>query len=238
MDEDVRLHKLIAYYGYVSRRKAEKLIENGSVKVNGNIITELGTKVKRDSIIEINGEIINKNIQKVYLALNKPENFICSKSDELKRSTIYNLIDEKYKKFGIFNVGRLDYKTKGLIFLTNDGYFANIIAHPSFKITKEYEVTTYKDIPFDQIKKWTKGIIINGEKYRIKDLKKIGKNKISIILNEGKKREIRILFGCINLEIKELKRIRIGNVSIYGIEEGKYRNLTEEELKSFYKNRH
>lgn len=234
--KEVRLQKLIARYGYASRRKAEELIKIGAVKVNGITITKLGTKVKADSIIEISGKLINRSVRKIYLALNKPENFICTKSDDRNRPTIFSLLDKKYLEMGVFNVGRLDYRSKGLIFLTNDGTFANVVTHPSFEITKEYEVTTDSDIPYEELKKWTKGTIIYGEKYKIKSYKKISRNKVLLTLNEGKKREIRVLFNSINIKVIELKRIRIGNVTVNGIEEGKYRELTKDEVKCIYKN--
>jgi len=235
--EEVRLHKLIAQYGYASRRKAEELIKIGAVKVNGITITKLGTKVKADSIIEISGKVINRSVRKIYLALNKPENFICTRSDEKNRPTIFSLLDKKYLEMGVFNVGRLDYRSKGLIFLTNDGTFANVVTHPSFEITKEYEVTTDSDIPYEELKKWTKGSLINREKYKIKSYKKISRNKVLLTLNEGKKREIRVLFNSLNIKVTELKRIRIGSITINGIEEGKYRELTKDEIKCIYKNR-
>jgi len=235
--EEVRLHKLIAQYGYASRRKAEELIKIGAVKVNGITITKLGTKVKADSIIEISGKVINRSVRKIYLALNKPENFICTRSDEKNRPTIFSLLDKKYLEMGVFNVGRLDYRSKGLIFLTNDGTFANVVTHPSFEITKEYEVTTDSDIPYEELKKWTKGSLINREKYKIKSYKKISHNKVLLTLNEGKKREIRVLFNSLNIKVTELKRIRIGSITINGIEEGKYRELTKDEIKCIYKNR-
>jgi len=235
--EEVRLHKLIAQYGYASRRKAEELIKIGAVKVNGITITKLGTKVKADSIIEISGKVINRSVRRIYLALNKPENFICTRSDEKNRPTIFSLLDKKYLEMGVFNVGRLDYRSKGLIFLTNDGTFANVVTHPSFEITKEYEVTTDSDIPYEELKKWTKGSLINREKYKIKSYKKISHNKVLLTLNEGKKREIRVLFNSLNIKVTELKRIRIGSITINGIEEGKYRELTKDEIKCIYKNR-
>ena len=183
----IRLQKLISYYGYASRRKAEILIKKGFVKVDGKCITRLGIKIDKDAIVEINDKVINRDIKKVYLALNKPENYICSRFDELKRKTIYSLISKNFLDLGIFNAGRLDYNSKGLIFLTNDGNFANIITHPSYEIIKEYKVTTDKEIPYDLLKIWIKGKIINEQLYRIRDYKIITERKVLIFLNEGKK---------------------------------------------------
>ena len=142
----IRLQKLISYYGYSSRRKAEELIIAGKVRVNGLVASTPGIKVPGHSIIEIDGNIINKDIPELYLMLNKPAGYICTKKDPANRKNIYTLIKEEYNHFGIFSVGRLDYMSEGLLLITNNGQFSNSISHPSNEILKRYEVTTDKDI--------------------------------------------------------------------------------------------
>ena len=144
----IRLQKLISHYGYSSRRRSEELIIAGKVRVNSILANGLGIKVPGHSIIEIDGNIINKDIPVLYLMLNKPAGYICTKKDNADRKNIYALIKEEYNHFGIFSVGRLDYMSEGLLLITNDGHFSNNISHPSNEIMKKYEVNTDKDIPY------------------------------------------------------------------------------------------
>jgi len=223
---------LISQYGYASRRKAEELIKKERVKVNGIIVKELGTKISKDSFIEINGKIINKDILKVYLILNKPEGYICSRNDHFGRKTIYELIDKKYNDSGVFNVGRLDLRSQGILIITNDGDFANKISHPSYRILKKYEVATNNIIPYNLIDEWKKGIYIEKIKYKIEDFEKIDSKRIILFLREGKNREIRRLFKYIGIEVIVLRRTAIGNVELGDLPLGKYRELTAKEIDS------
>ena len=228
--EPVRLQKLIAQYGYSSRRKAENLIKAGRVRVDGRIICELGAKVPAGSTIEIDGDIINQDVQKVYLMLNKPVGYICSKKDPFNRKLIYDLLDEKLKKSGTFTIGRLDLMSEGLLLLTNDGDFAQRVGHPSGEILKKYEVTTNKNIPYKSIAAWKNGLYIKGVKYIIIDIQKVSPVKTVITLNEGKNREIRNLFHYIDLKVKRLRRVAIGPLKLGDLPIGKYRMLTHEEV--------
>jgi len=226
---EVRLQKLIARYGYASRRKAENLIKSGRVTVNGECITTLGTKVSSNAIIEINGKQINREISNIYLALNKPPGYLCSKYDPIGRKLIYDLIDKEHKEKGIFNIGRLDYMSEGLILLTNDGNFSYLVSHPSTEIVKSYEITTVSEIPHYLIAEWKKGVYIKGIKYQIVDFKIISNRIIVIYLIEGKNREIRNLFKYNDIKISRLKRISIGNLKLGNLKPGSFRELTREE---------
>ena len=227
----VRIQKLISHYGYTSRRKSEDLIREGRVHVDGAKVKELGLKVPRNALIEIDGCIINRDIPNIYFLLNKPEGYLCSKHDPLKRKLIYDLLDDKYKKCGVFSVGRLDYMSEGLILFTNDGYFANRITHPSNNILKRYEVRTNRKIPYNLIAMWKDGIYIKEEKYRIVAFKKLDPKLVSITLNEGKNREIRKLFEHIHLRVVKLKRFAIGPLELDDTPVGKIRHLTNIEVK-------
>ena len=229
----IRLQKLISYYGYSSRRKAEELIIAGKVRVNGLVASTPGIKVPGHSIIEIDGNIINKDIPELYLMLNKPAGYICTKKDPANRKNIYTLIKEEYNHFGIFSVGRLDYMSEGLLLITNNGQFSNSISHPSNEILKRYEVTTDKDIPYKSIAAWENGIYIKGIKYTIKEFEKITSRTVVISLCEGKNREIRRLFETLNIKVVQLKRITIGGLELGDLPLGKYRELSEEEVKMF-----
>ena len=163
-----RLQKVIASYGYASRRKAEDLIRHGKVLVNGKVITELGTKVLANDIISIDGVIINKDVKHEYYLLNKPRQVISSVEDKLGRITVRDLINTEAR---IYPVGRLDYDTTGLIILTNDGDFANMLMHPSYEIEKTYVAKINKILDKDDINKLKKGIVIDNRKVDIKRFK-------------------------------------------------------------------
>ena len=163
-----RLQKVIASFGYTSRRKAEDLIKKGKVEVNGQIITELGTKVNPTDIISIDGVTINKDVKHEYYLLNKPRSVISSVVDKEGRITVVDLIDTDAR---IYPVGRLDYDTTGLILLTNDGEFANFLMHPSFEVEKTYIAKLEGLIDKEDIEKVKSGLVIEDRKVEIKKFK-------------------------------------------------------------------
>jgi len=225
-----RVHKLISRYGYASRRKAETLIREGRVRVDGTPVRELGLRVASDAVVEVDGTVINRDIPRVYLALNKPPGYLCTREDHFGRKTVSDLLSEDYRNVGVFNVGRLDYRSEGLLLLTNDGDFAHRILHPSGGTVKKYEVTVDGDIPYNLIAHWKNGVYIKGENYRIVDFKELGPKKTVISLKEGKKREIRKLFRHIGLGVVRLKRISIGPLLLGNLSPGSYRQLTVHEI--------
>lgn len=230
----IRLQKLIAHYGSASRRKAEILIREGRVRVDGKIITVLGTKVPDDAVVEIDGVCINRDVPRVYLMMNKPPGFLCTTKESDSRPVVYDLIANKYTSLGLFSVGRLDYVSEGLLILTNDGEFAHSVAHPSGGIVKKYEVTTEKNIPYKVIAAWKNGLYINGECYTIKDYRKISLKKVLLTLSEGKNHEIRRLFESINVKVVKLKRIAIGSLELGSLAPGHSREMSSEELKRIF----
>jgi 23S rRNA pseudouridine2605 synthase len=231
LQDTVRVQKLISHYGYTSRRNAEELIREGRVRVNGSIVRELGLRVARDAVVEVDGKVVNRDVPHVYLMLNKPRGYICARSDPFNRKTISHLLLEEHRMLGIFNIGRLDYKSEGLLILTNDGEFAHSILHPSGNIVKKYEVTVSGDIPYNLIARWKNGVYIKGEKYHIVDFEDLGPRRTIISLREGKNREIRRLFEHINLKVLRLRRIAIGLLTLGDLPPGKYRHLTADEIK-------
>ncbi|MGQ9616709.1 MAG: pseudouridine synthase [Spirochaetota bacterium] len=227
---NIRLQKLIARYGYSSRRKAEELIMEGRVAVNGVFINSLGTKVSEDSIIEIDGRVINKPVTLYYLMLNKPPGWLCSRYDSRGRPLIYDLIDRKYIKSGVFTIGRLDFMSEGLILLTNDGDFAQRVGHPSGGIEKRYLISTAQDIPYNLIDTWKNGVYIKGKLYRIIDYERVSSRDILITLREGKNREIRKLFSILDIKIHRLKRVAIGPLELGNLPPGRVRVLSKSEI--------
>lgn len=231
-----RLQKVIASAGIASRRKAEELIKEGKVKVNGNIITELGTKVTAKDKIEVNNRPIVFE-EKVYFLLNKPRGVITSTKDEHGRKTVVDLIDTDKR---IYPVGRLDYDTTGAILLTNDGEFANILMHPSNKIDKVYLAKIDGIITGEVINTLKAGILLDGVKVipsKVK-LKKVNKENntsmVEITIHEGKNHEVKRLFEAVGFRVDKLTRKSIGIFNLEGLPSGKYRPLTHKEVQIVY----
>lgn len=232
-----RLQKVIASYGYASRRKAEDLIRHGKVLVNGKVITELGTKVLANDIISIDGVIINKNVKHEYYLLNKPRQVISSVEDKLGRITVRDLINTEAR---IYPVGRLDYDTTGLIILTNDGDFANMLMHPSYEIEKTYVAKINKVLDKDDINKLKKGIVIDNRKVDIKRFKvrkkDVEKNTsiVELTIVEGRNHIVKRIFENMRIDVIKLSRVSYAFLTLDGLKSGEYRKLSIKEIKKLY----
>jgi 23S rRNA pseudouridine2605 synthase len=233
--KEIRLQLYMARCGIASRRKCEEIISQARVSINENIVTKAGTKVSDDDVIKMDGRVIRPAKKMIYLALHKPTKFLCSNEDPDGRSLAIELISPAIKQ-RVYNVGRLDYLTSGLIFFTNDGDFAKKMTHPSSHVEKEYVVTTKKEIPIELMENFKKGIYVGGELFRLKSFKINGSNSVNIVLEEGKNRELRKVFESENINVKKVHRIRIGNVKLTGINSGHFRPLTDREIKSLLQN--
>lgn len=229
--EALRLQVFLAHAGVASRRASEEIITSGRVKVNGIVVTGMGTKVLPSDKIEVDDREIFLEDQKRYVLLNKPEGFVCSSSDEKGRKVAADLLKEKYSE-RLYNVGRLDMFSRGIIFFTNDGDFAAKLSHPSSEIEKEYIVVATQDIPDELPENFQKGIRIDNVFYRAKIVRKVNERKCRIVLIEGKNREIRRVFEHFNVPVRSLTRVRIGNVNLDQLPPGESRDLTSEEIKS------
>ncbi len=231
-----RLAKVIAESGVASRRKAEDLIVNGKVKVNGVVIDKLGSKVSEKDIVEVLGKVLSKE-EKVYFLLNKPRGVVTTTKDEKGRKTVTDFIDTDKR---IYPIGRLDYDTTGVLLLTNDGDFANILMHPSSKIEKVYIAKIKGIITGKEINKIKSGIIIDGTKViplRIKSKKIDKKNNTSmveIIIEEGKNHEVKRIFESVGLEVLKLKREKVAFFDVRDLKSGEYRKLTPKEVARVY----
>lgn len=225
----IRLQKYLSLCGISSRRKSEEIINAGRVKVNGEKILNKGHRVFEGDIVELDGKQI-KPEQKIYIVLNKPAGYLCSHLDKFGRKTIYDIL--KIKNFKLFSAGRLDYNSKGLLIISNDGDFINKITHPKFKIIKEYYVETKTSVPKKLCNEFTHGIVINNEKYKALSIKKLNDKLVSIKLQEGKKREIRNVFKFFKIQITSLTRVSIGNLKLENLmlKEGEYKFFSKEEL--------
>ena len=232
-----RLQKVIASYGYASRRKAEDLIRHGKVLVNGKEITELGTKVETNDIISIDGVIINKDVKHEYYLLDKPRQVISSVTDKEGRITVTDLINTDAR---IYPVGRLDYDTTGLIILTNDGDFANMLMHPSYEVEKTYVAKLNKILDKDDINKLKKGIVIDNRKVEIKRFKVRKKDNekntsiIELTIVEGRNHIVKRIFESMHIDVMKLSRVGYAFLTLDGLKSGEYRKLSIKEIKKLY----
>lgn len=214
MDEKKRVQKFIALSGFCSRRKAEELIIDKRVKVNGETVS-IGDSCFEKDKIEIDGkEIYFNSKEMVYIVMNKSSGYVTTNNDEFCRKTIYDFLDQKDKRDNLFSVGRLDKDTSGLLILTNDGDFAQSIIHPSKKIAKEYIVQTSKELRKDDQKILEDGIKLDDYKLKPLEIRRISQNKYIVIIYEGRKRQIRRMFEELNYDIINLHRIKIGGLDL------------------------
>ena len=231
-----RLQKVIANSGYTSRRKAEELILNGKVRVNGKIIYELGTKVNENDDIIVNGKPLVKQLKEYYL-LYKPRGVITSTSDEKERKTVVDLIDTAKR---IYPVGRLDYDTTGALLLTNDGELTNILTHPSSEVDKVYVAKVKGLIGKEQIRALENGVMIDGVKTskataRIKNYdKKTDHSIVELTIHEGRNHQVKKMFESIGYTVLKLRRERYAFLDLTGLKSGEYRKLNPKEVKKLY----
>lgn len=231
-----RLQKVIAQSGITSRRKAEELIVNGKVKVNGKIITQLGTKVSDKDHIEVDDILISKE-KKEYYILNKPRGVVTTTNDDRNRKTVVDLIPTKAR---IYPVGRLDYDTTGLLLLTNDGDFANILTHPTSQIEKVYIAKLKGIIKVEQINRLKNGIYLDEQLVqanRIK-LKKVDPKTntcmVQITISEGKNHQVKRMFEEVGYEVLKLKREKEAFFDLKNLASGEFRRLTPKEVAKVY----
>ena len=232
-----RLKKVLASSGYTSRRKAEELIKDGKVKVNGEIVTEMGYKVNGDDVIEINGKTITEKEDKVYYLLNKPRGVISSSSDDKNRKTVVDLIDTEKR---IYPIGRLDYDTTGIILLTNDGELANTLMHPKFSVEKKYIAKLNRFFEISDLKELESGIVIDGVKCIPTRVKIKTNNRVSdysiveISIIEGRNHIIKNIFKKLGYLVDKLSRVEYAFLNLDGLKSGEYRSLTKKEVKKLY----
>lgn len=227
--EEIRLQAYLAHCGVASRRASEQIILDGRVCVNGAVVTALGTKVRNGDNVTVDGKRVHLEERKCYVLLNKPAGFVCSSSDEKGRQVAADLLRDSYKE-RLYNVGRLDMYSKGMILFTNDGDFAAKLSHPSSQIEKEYIVETSQDVTEETAKLLEKGVRVDNVFYKCVRCDVLKPRKIRIVLIEGKNREIRKMLESQNIGTRSLVRVRIGNVNLDDLRPGEHRNLTEKEV--------
>jgi 23S rRNA pseudouridine2605 synthase len=230
----VRLQKFLAEAGLASRRASELIITEGRVTVNGKKVSELGTKIDpQHDRVTVDGEPVRPK-RKIYVALHKPKGLVCSRKDELNRPTIYDLLPKEWSH--LHSIGRLDYNSEGLLFLTNDGDLSLKLTHPRFGVRKIYVVGVEGRIEEAMLKQFVEGIYWGGEKLKAEKARLISaSNSQSVVemeLAEGKYREVRRMFESQERTVKRLQRVQIGKIKLGELKPGKWRTLTEAEIKS------
>ncbi len=232
----MRLQKFLAENGIASRRKSEEYILAGRVKVNGEVVTELGTKIdSKTDIIEFDNKVVKKQNQKEYILLNKPIGYVTTVKDQFDRSTVLDLVKSKNR---LVPVGRLDMYTSGALILTNDGEFVNKITHPSHEIEKTYTITIRGEISNEEVDLLRNGVDIGGYITKTAKVKilKVDKEKnitrLEIKIHEGKNRQVRKMLDSIGKKVIALHRAAIGTIRVNDMRIGEYRNLTEKEIKN------
>lgn len=224
----MRINKYIAHSGYTSRRKADDLIYESRVKVNGKIISEPGYKVKDGDRVEVDGKLLSLE-EKFYIKLYKPVGFITSNFDPFNEKDLNDLVDINQR---FFAAGRLDKDSEGLLIITNDGEFTNNLTHPKFKLDKEYIVKIDRGLNKAQEKAFEKGLDIGrGEKTSDASLTYLGDRTYKVIIHQGYNRQIRRMFKVLGAEVISLKRIRVGKIKIADLKKKEYRYFNDEELK-------
>lgn len=226
----VRLQKFLADAGVASRRAAEQIILAGQVSVNGQIVQVLGTKVDPlHDKISVAGKPVRER-RKIYIALHKPVGFVCSRKDELGRRTVYDLLPKEWQI--AHTVGRLDFNSEGLIFLTNDGEFDLHLTHPRYGVRKKYVATITGKVEREMLEKFVRGVFHGGEKLKAESAHQISRNVVELELSEGKNREVRRLFESQGLVVERLQRTQIGKIKLGELKTGRWRTLTETEIKT------
>ncbi|WP_053957312.1 pseudouridine synthase [Inediibacterium massiliense] len=229
----MRLQKYIAHAGIASRRKAEEMIKEGRVKVNDQVVKDMGVEIEptKDKIY-VDGNFIELEQKNVYIMLNKPKGYVTTVSDEFGRPTVLDLVKDINER--IYPVGRLDFDTSGLLLLTNDGDFTYHLTHPKHEVKKTY-IAKIKGVPTkEELKKFKNGVDIGGYITAPAHIEMIKQSRVfcttRVMIHEGKNRQIRRMFDQINHPVVALKRVSIGEIKMNDLEEGKWRNLTKEEV--------
>jgi 23S rRNA pseudouridine2605 synthase len=240
IESKIRLARFIALCGVASRRSSEALILKGAIKVNNEVVKDLAFKVGSEDVVEIQDRIVAPET-KIAIALNKPAGYLSTTRDDFKRKTVLDLImDGDVSKARLYPVGRLDYDSRGLIILTNDGDLAYRITHPKFMVPKVYEVKTDRDITSYDINRIRDGIVIEERELKVLDLSAKSLygtgSLVTIKISEGRKRIIRKVFQNLGYNVLDLKRTQIGDFALGDIKEGKYRILNEKQIMALTSN--
>ncbi len=225
----MRLNRFLAAAGVGSRRHCDELIAAGSVTINGKVCTDFSAQPTERDHVKVNGRLLHVD-PPLTIMLHKPAGFVSTRSDPHVRDTIFDLLPRKLSK--LFNIGRLDAQTEGLLLLTNDGDLAQRLTHPRYKIDKEYEVTLDRAWDATLAAKLAKGIYLEGKRARIEQLHPMSATRLRVVLRQGINRQIRRMFEAVGYKVERLTRIRVGNLRLGDLPRGHWRPLGKRELQS------
>jgi 23S rRNA pseudouridine2605 synthase len=225
----MRLNRFLAAAGLGSRRKCDELIASGRVTINGRVCTDFSAQPTEHDHVKVHGKMVHPE-RTMTIALHKPAGFVSTRSDPHARDTIFDLLPPKFPR--VFNIGRLDAQSEGLLLLTNDGDLAQRLTHPRFKIEKEYEVTLDRQWQSEHAPKLLRGIFLEGQRAQIARVRPIGAMRLRLVLRQGINQQIRRMLYAVGYEVKRLVRVRIGNLRLAGLPRGHWRPLTTAELAS------
>lgn len=225
----MRLNRFLAAAGVGSRRHCDELIAAGRVTINGTVCTDFSAQPRATDHVKVNGKLVHVS-GPLTIMLHKPAGFVSTRRDPHVRDTVFDLLPAKFSR--LFNIGRLDAQTEGVLLLTNDGDLAQRLTHPRYKIEKEYELTL--DRPWDPVltPKLVRGIFLDGHRARIARLHSMSPTRLRVILRQGMNRQIRRMFEAIGYDVKHLVRVRIGTLRLGDLPRGHWRTLTRHELES------
>lgn len=229
----LRLNRFLAAAGVGSRRHCDELIAAGRVRINGQVCTDFSAQPTDRDHVKVDGRLLHIEPPRTIM-LHKPAGFVSTRKDAHARDTIFDLLPSKFSH--LFNIGRLDAQTEGLLLLTNDGDLAQLLTHPRYKIDKEYEVML--DRPWEPAlaPKLLKGIFLDGKRARIEQLHPVAPTRLRVMLRQGINRQIRRMFDALGYRVKRLARIRVGNLWLGDLPQGHWRALTKTELQSLHRN--
>ena len=233
----MRINKFIAHAGVASRRKAEELIRQGQVTINGQLVTDLATQVSSGDRVEVDGQPIY-NEEKVYYLLNKPRGVISSVSDDKGRKTVRDLLSDVSAR--IYPIGRLDWDTSGILLLTNDGDFADHMMHPKHEVDKVYRARLSGLANKENLRPLTRGIVIDGKKTKpaTYTIVRVDRDKnrsvVELTIHEGRNHQVKKMFDAVGLPVDKLSRIRFGHLDLEGLPVGQYRKLSKKEVSQLH----
>ena len=230
----VRLQKFLADAGVASRRASEQIILEGRVRVNGHPVRQLGSKLDPEhDEVTLDGKVVRAK-RKVYLALHKPRGCVCTRKDEHGRPTIFDLLPREWHN--LYSVGRLDFASEGLLFLTNDGEFALRLTHPRYGVRKQYVATVEGRVDAALLQQFERGVWHDGEKLKAERARLVSsggpRSVVQLELAEGKYREVRRMFESHGLTVRQLVRTQIGRIKLGELKTGRWRTLTPTEIKT------
>lgn len=223
----MRLNRFLAAAGLGSRRHCDDLIAEGRVTINGQLCTNFATQVDESDHVKVGSRLVRR-AESLTIILHKPAGFVSTRRDPNATDTIYDLLPPKFSR--LFNVGRLDAQTEGLLLLTSDGDLAQHLTHPRYKVEKEYEVTLNKLWEPKLAEKLSAGVFLDGKRARLTRVTQIGTTRLKVVLQQGLNRQIRRMFFAVGYEVKRLLRTRIGHLRLGEMPRGSWRPLTKSEL--------